>query len=107
VDFVAGEYANFAIVGWSANIGITYADAKAWWNDGNPNTGPSGYFGISRIATNVLVGGGVFPVPTIFGPTPGYEIQGFTLNLYTIPEPSTFAQAGFGIAALLALRYRR
>lgn len=102
-----GEYANFAVVGWSANIGTTYADAKTWWNNGNPNSGPSGYFAISGIATNVLSGGGMFPVPTIFGPTPGYEIQGMTLNLYTIPEPSTFTLAGFGVVALLALRRRK
>lgn len=37
-----GDAANFAVVGWSANIGTTYADAKAWWNNGNPNSGPSG-----------------------------------------------------------------
>ena len=47
----------------------------------------SGYFAISGIASNVLVGGGDVPVPTIFGPTPGYEVQGFTLNLYAAPPP--------------------
>jgi len=104
VGQTSGDPANFVVVGWSANIGTTYADAKTWWNDGNPNTGPSGYFAISGIATDVVVGGGPYPDPTIFGPTPGYEIQGFTLNLYTIPEPSTFALAGFGVVALLALR---
>ncbi len=77
-----GEAASFAVVGWSTNIGTTYADAKAWWNNGNPNSGPSGYFTISSVAQDVLVGGSVYPVPTIFGPTPGYEVQGFTLNFY-------------------------
>jgi hypothetical protein len=102
-----GLPANYAVVGWSANIGTTYAQAKTWWNNGNPNSGPSGYFAISGIASNVVVGGSVFPVPTIFGPTPGYEIQGFTLNLYTIPEPSTFLLAGFGLSVLVALRRRK
>lgn len=107
VDQTSGDPANFVVVGWSANVGTTYAEAKAWWNNGNPNSGPSGYFAISGIATDVVVGGNPYPIPTIFGPTPGYEIQGFTLNLYTIPEPSTFLLAGFGLATLLALRRRK
>jgi hypothetical protein len=107
VEQTSGDPFNFVVVGWSANIGTTYAEAKAWWNNGNPNAGPSGYFAISGIATDVVVGGGVYPVPTIFGPTAGYEIQGFTLNLYTIPEPSTFMLAGLGATALLALRRRK
>lgn len=84
VSQTPGDPANFVVVGWSANIGTTYAEAKAWWNSGNPNSGPNGWFAISDIASNVVVGGNPYPVPTIFGPTPGYEIQGFTLNLYTI-----------------------
>jgi hypothetical protein len=105
--WVPGEVANFLVVGWSSNIGQNWGAASAWWNNGNPNSGPSGYFAISGIATDVVVGGSVFPIPTVFGPTPGYEIQGFTLNLYTIPEPSTFLLAGLGVAALLALRRRK
>jgi hypothetical protein len=103
----SGDLANFAVVGWSANIGTSWGDALAWWNNGNPNSGPSGYFAISGIAQDVVVGGNPYPIPTIFGPTPGYEIQGFTLNLYTIPEPSTLLLAGFGVASLLALRRRK
>jgi hypothetical protein len=98
----SGETVNFAVVGWSANIGDNWGAASAWWNNGNPTSGPSGWFGISDVAQDVVVGGGGYPIPTIFGPTPGYEVQGFTLNLYTIPEPSAFALAGFGIVTLLA-----
>jgi len=100
----SGYPANFLVVGWSANIGDNWGEASAWWNDGNPNSGPSGWFGISDIAQDVVVGGGGVPVPTIFGPTPGYEIQGFTLNLYTVPEPSTFALVGLGFGVLAILR---
>jgi len=104
--WLSGETANFLVVGWSANIGDNWGEVSAWWNDGNPNSGPSGWFGISDIAQDVVVGGGGVPVPTIFGPTAGYEIQGFTLNLYQVPEPSTFMLAGLGVAALLAFRRR-
>ena len=102
----SGLPANFLVVGWSVNIGDNWGEASAWWNDGNPNTGPSGYFGISDIAQDVVVGGGPYPVPTIFGPTVGYEVQGFTLNYYQVPEPSAFALAGLGIGTLLAFRRR-
>jgi hypothetical protein len=81
----SGEVANFVVVGWSANIGTTWGTASAWWNNGNPISGPSGYFVISSVARDVVIGGGLYPIPTIFGPTPEYEIQGFTLNLYTLP----------------------
>ena len=102
----SGETANFAVIGWSSNIGDNLGEALAWWNNGNPNSGPSGWFGISDIAQDVVVGGNPYPVPTIFGPTVGYEIQGFTLNYYQVPEPSTFALVGLGIGALLAYRRR-
>jgi hypothetical protein len=101
-----GETANFVVVGWSRNIGVDWGEASAWWNDGNPNSGPSGWFGISDIAQDVVVGGGGYPVPTIFGPTEGYEIQGFTLNYYQVPEPSTFALLGLGAAGVFAFRRR-
>ena len=102
-----GEQANFLVVGWSANIGNNWGLAQAWWNNGNPNSGPSGYFAISSIAQDVLVGGDPFPVPTIFGPTAGGEVQGFTLNYYAVPEPSIFALAEFGFIAALVLRRRK
>ena len=37
VSFPSGFPANFVVAGWSANIGTTWADAKAWWGNGNPN----------------------------------------------------------------------
>ncbi|MGD0259056.1 MAG: PEP-CTERM sorting domain-containing protein [Verrucomicrobiota bacterium] len=105
--YPSGYPANFLVVGWSVNIGDNWGEASAWWNDGNPTSGPSGWFGISDIAQDVVVGGNPYPVPTVFGPTVGYEVQGFTLNYYLIPEPSTFALVGSGFVALLTLRRKR
>jgi hypothetical protein len=99
-----GESANFLMVGWSVNIGDNWGAADSWWNNGNPNSGPSGYFAISDIAQDLVVGGGLYPVPTIFGPTPSYEVQGFTLNLYEVPEPSIFALAVLAFAVLSTAR---
>ena len=107
VFWPSGYPANFAVIGWSANIGTSYGAATAWWNNGNPNTGPSGYFGISDVAQDILVGGNPYPVPTIFGPTAGGEVQGFTLNYYSVPEPSTIALMGLGVAVLSITRRRK
>jgi hypothetical protein len=112
---MSGYAANFVVVGWSSNVGWSvsnpsenWGNASAWWNKGNPTNGVTGWFGISSIAQDVVVGGGPYPIPTIFGPTAGYEIQGFTLNKYdAIPEPSSFALAVWGIAALVAICLRR
>jgi hypothetical protein len=43
----------------------------------------------------------------MFGTTPGTTVQGFMLNTVPVPEPSTFALAGLGAAALLIFRRRK
>jgi hypothetical protein len=96
-----GEEANFAVVGWSANLGNDWWNLMAWWNNGNPTNGVAGWFGISDIAQDVVGGGGGYPIPTIFGPTAGYQVQGFTLNRYdAIPEPSALVLTGLGSLVL-------
>jgi hypothetical protein len=115
--YASGATANFVVVGWSSNIGTSWAQAQAWFNQGSPAT--AGWFSISSIAYGTIVGGGPTPVPAIFGPNPGQiggpdfaggtHAGGMVLNYYTgtIPEPSTFALAGLGAAALLIFRKRK
>src|SRR5713101_5405739 len=52
----SGATANYVVVGWSSNIGSTWAQAQAWWNNGNPGSHIVGteYFGISAlVAQNI------------------------------------------------------
>jgi hypothetical protein len=73
---------NFAVAGWSASIGSTWAEAQQWWNDGNPpgsQPGRYGFFGIApTVATNVFLSSVPGGSGAIFWTEPG-TIQGFTL----------------------------
>jgi len=101
-----GSFGNFVIAGWSSNIGSTWAQAQAWWNNGVPAGG--GFFGFSTVAANVLVGGGSTPVPTLMGTIAGTQANTFNLGFYpAIPEPGTLALAGLGVAAMLIMRRRK
>jgi len=115
--------ADFVIVGWSANWGSDWATVFA----GRPmttaatngridapiNGATSGWYGISPVATGGATGGGIplapngGPYNTIFGTGVGF-IGSWNLNYYSaIPEPSTFALAGLGAAALMIFRRRK
>jgi len=106
-----GSTANFVIVGWSANIGPTWADAMAAWNGGNTTAGaatvPFFNFGISSVAANNVLGGGAIPVPTLMGTVAGTQAGAMLLGLQPVPEPTTFALAGLGAAALMIFRRRK
>jgi len=110
--FAAGTTANFAVVSWSASVGTTYAQALAWWNNGNPfqneAIGVMYNFGISAIATGVGVAPSGGPYNDVWGASSSGLIQGMVLGSYlNVPEPSTFALAGLGAAALLIFRRRK
>jgi hypothetical protein len=108
-DYPSAGTADFLVVGWSANIGPSWQAAQAWWNNGDPWHGSQsaleGWFGISDIARNVMLGG-VTPVGTIFGTGPG-QIPGFTLNTYVVPEPSVPALVFLGVATYVLQPARR
>ena len=107
--YTPGASASFTVVGWSANIGSTLADLKAWY----ANPAVTGWIGQSAVATNMLVGGGIYPPPPIFypiGTTTLGEIDGFTFNLVhavPTPEPSTPALIGGATVMLAWLRRHR
>jgi len=103
---------DYAIAGWSANIGSTWAEAQAFWNNGNHDNGARAALG-GWFAINATVGDNIIANPTAgtinspFGTIPG-SIQGFSLNFIpAVPEPTTFALAGLGAAALVIFRRRK
>ena len=100
--FAPGTSANFVVVGWSANIaGPDWTAFRAWTQGG----AVQGWAGHSSVAEAVQLGGGLIPQGTIFGGGAG-QATGFGLTL-PIPEPSTFALAGLGAAALVIFRRRK
>jgi len=115
--FATTATANFAVIGWSANLGPTLADALAAWNGGgwlygdvgyDPGLQPgtfNGYIGISSVALDVYVAPAGGPYWSIWGTAANGAIPG--MNLWPdYPEPSTFALCALGAAIMLFLRRR-
>lgn len=116
----AGATNSFVVVGWSANQGTTWAQISAelagatyanneWTGGGFVN---GGYFGITGIGFAAAGGGSAgLPNPNIFGvPSATGNPIGTPTTLFvttTVPEPSTFALAGLGAAAMLIFRRRK
>jgi len=106
--FAGGVTADFAIAGWSSSIGTSWAQAQAWWSDGS-HTGSQtsqGYFGINTsVGDNISLATAGGPYNPIFGTAAGF-LHGWGMSYY-VPEPSTFALAGAGAAAMLIFRRRK
>jgi hypothetical protein len=86
--------ATLELVAWD-NSGLypTWTQARLAWVNGTIAAGTSGELNVANI-------GGTFNTPpNLVG------LQSF--NLYFVPEPSTFALAGLGAAALLIFRRRK
>jgi hypothetical protein len=92
------------IVGWSANLGSTWAQIEAQDASGIWNT--SGYFGNSAVGYIASGGAGTPAGPSnpLFTPT-GIP-AGFDL-VSTVPEPTTIALIGIGGLGLAMIRRRK
>jgi hypothetical protein len=107
---------DYAVAGWSSNIGSSWASVQAFFGNGSTlsqashnagtRAGESGWFSVSATFGNDIIAqptGG--SINTIFGAT---AVNGFNLGFISaVPEPSTFALAGLGAAAMLIFRRRK
>jgi hypothetical protein len=95
-DYASGG--TFEMVVWDNSSGLypTWADAQVAWKNGMIAGATAGPFNL-----NATIGGTATTSPTF----PSTAFQSF--NLYFIPEPSMFALAGLGTAALLIFRRRK
>ena len=95
----------FLMVGWSSNLGSSWATISGDLQSGNWNTSNNapGFFGISATGTGLT---SITPQEIIFG---GTGIAGFTTLYVTpaVPEPSTLVLAGLGGLSLLLFRRRK
>jgi len=113
VPWAIGTTQNVMLVGWSANLGSTWATALATLNSSSALAAVTGigYFGMST--TGFIAAGGADPGAVLFGSGDsglGTPIKSLLtqLNVVTpVPEPATIALAGLGGLALLALRRKK
>jgi len=103
--------ADFAIVGWSASLG-DWTAFQAWWNGGQHDTGAgrnvAGWAGISSVANDIPLAPAGGPYNSVFGSSALGQVQGMNLAFVpAVPEPTTFALAGLGAAALVIFRRRK
>jgi hypothetical protein len=95
--------ADFAVVGWSASLGTSYAAALAADAAGTTQ----GYFGISAVALDIPLAALGGPYNSVWGPATSGQIPNMTLDFVPVPEPTTLALAGLGAAALMIFRRRK
>lgn len=109
---------SYVIVGWSSSLGHDWSVLSSklsgaqltggQWLGGSFGIDGS-FFGISPVAYGSVDSGGVTTY-SLFGTANGQGnplTSGFTLSVVTVPEPSSFALAGLGAAALLIFRRRK
>jgi len=118
-----GNTNSFMVAGWSANLGHDWAEIRnqltgatfsgGVWSGPNWQQNANEFFGVSGVGFGAAGGGASgLPAFSLFGSTAtaqGTPISsGFDLfTVSAVPEPSTFALAGLGAAALVIFRRRK
>jgi hypothetical protein len=109
-----GTELQFLLVGWSANLGTSWATVSGELATGFSGwSTPNAFFGVSQMGWGWSGGGGTpaTPAVSLFGSSAsmpgGIPVTPFTLFQVNVPEPSTIALAGLGGLAMLMLRRRK
>jgi hypothetical protein len=109
IGTLGGTTNNIILVGWSANLGTTWAAARTLLQNWD-NSVTGAYFGMSN--TGYLVPNTGSPGATVFAVAAnanGLPIYSLATQLYAlpVPEPATFALVGLGALSLLLFRRRQ
>lgn len=99
-----GEWVLVQVRGWSKGLGATWAEALA-----NKDNAPiTEFIGTSAVG-RVQLAASTSPGPTIFvgGNAPAGTVQISGFELVPVPEPSTIALVGLGLAGLIFIRRRK
>jgi len=115
-----GATNSFLVAGWSSTLGHDWNTIAAQLNGSTFSGGvyrgsnwaqTGGYFGLSAVGFGAAGGGTAgLPAFALFGPAnaQGNPIASpFDLFVTNVPEPTTFALAGLGAAALVIFRRRK
>jgi len=107
---------SYLLVGWSSNLGTTWATVSAELASNWSTINGAGYFFGESAIGSAYSGGGVSS-PTlgqvnllagVSTPAPGGLTSGFTMySVDAIPEPASMALIGLGSLGLLALRRKK
>jgi len=114
-NWAAGAASGIVLVGWSANLGGSWAVASSNlvnWATASANVAGTAYFGVSSFGT--ITSGTAPPGPQLFGSGAGQINSGAAapmqldaLAVASVPEPGTLALAAIGGASLLLFRRKK
>lgn len=96
-----GAFAQFVVLGWSANLGSTLTDLEISLEV----PGMYGWVGESAVSGPIQLGDGNLIPPSLLFGLSSPSITGFTLGVFpTVPEPSMLALVGLGLVGLFFFR---